>query len=55
MHKTTYGVAKHILALFRAGKGHGLKMGIYYCGECDTYHITSRADKRCIAVINKNL
>ncbi len=54
-HRTTYGAAKHILHLFRKGVAHGVGMGIYYCGECDTYHITSRADNRCIAVINKNL
>jgi len=53
-HTTTYGAAKSILALFKRGKAHGIGMGIYYCGKCDAYHITSRADNRCIAVINKN-
>lgn len=53
-HKTTYGAARHILQLLKSKKAYGTRMGIYYCGECDDYHITSRADKRCIAVINKN-
>lgn len=51
-HRTTYGAAEHILSLFRKGKGHKRTMGIYYCGRCDAYHITSRADNRCIAKIN---
>jgi hypothetical protein len=52
-HLTTYGAARHILQLLKKGCAHG-EMGIYWCGECDTYHVTSRADKRCIAIINKN-
>jgi hypothetical protein len=54
-HNTTWGAAQHVLYLFRTGKAHGSGMGIYYCGKCDAYHVTSRGDHRCIAVINKSL
>jgi len=50
-HLSTHGAAMHILSLFKAGKGMGRTMGIYYCGKCDGYHITRRADRRCIAKI----
>lgn len=53
-HATTWGAAQSILALFRKGSAHRVGMGIYYCGKCDGYHITSRGDHRCIAKINKN-
>lgn len=55
-HKSTYGAAQHVLALMRKQKrARNKSFGIYYCGECDAYHITSKGDNRCIAIINKNI
>lgn len=50
-HQMTYHAAKHILSLVKSKKFRGSRMGIYYCGECDAYHITSKAGRRCIAEI----
>lgn len=52
-HATTYGAAKHITELCRKQRRARRKpFGIYYCGICDAYHITSRASNTCIAMIN---
>jgi len=48
-HKTTWGAAAHITYLESKGKiRKGIKkMGSYWCGECQAYHITTKIGKDC--------